>query len=48
MEQFILTCLEAQLLIGKVFKTSQPVGIKIELIAEIQRATPKICFIDEK
>jgi len=43
MEQLILTCLEAQLLMGRVLKENQPVGVKIELIAEIQRVTPKIC-----
>ena len=48
MEQLILTCLEAQLLIGKVLKKDQPAGIKIELMAEIQRVSPKICTIDAK
>jgi hypothetical protein len=47
MEQIILTCLEAQLLMGRVLK-NQPVDIKIELIAEIQRVTPKSCPIDAK
>jgi hypothetical protein len=48
MEQLILTCLEAQLMIGRVLKKSLPVGVKIELIAEIQRVSPKICPIDAK
>jgi hypothetical protein len=33
---------------GRVLKGTQPVGIKIELIAEIQRVSPKICSIDAK
>jgi hypothetical protein len=48
MEQLILTCLEAQLMIGKVFKTNQPIGVKLELIAEIQGVSPKTCPIDAK
>jgi hypothetical protein len=48
MEQLILTCLEAQLLMGRVLKGTQPVGIKIELIAEIVKVTPESCPIDAK
>ena len=43
MEQLILTCLEAQLLMGRVLKGNNPNAVKIELLAEIQRVTPKIC-----
>ena len=43
MEQLILSCLEAQLLMGQVLKTSQPIGVKIELISEIQKVSPKVC-----
>ena len=48
MEQLILTCLEAQLMIGRVLKGTQPAGVKIELIAEIQGVSPKTCPIDAK
>jgi hypothetical protein len=47
--KLILTCLEAQLLMGRVLKgNSTLLGIKIELIAEIRRSTPKSCPIDAK
>lgn len=43
MEQLILTCLEARLLMGQVLKTSQPVDITIEVIAEIRKVSPISC-----
>ena len=48
MEQLILTCLEAQLLMGRVLKGTQPAGIKIEVIEEIVKVTPESCPIDAK
>jgi hypothetical protein len=41
MEQLILTCLEAQLLMGKVLKGNNPNAVKIEVIEEIVKVTPE-------
>jgi hypothetical protein len=49
MEQFILTCLQAQLIAAKVNmqqKISQPQ--KREIIAELKQVTRKNCPIDAK
>ena len=48
MEQLILTCLEAQLLMGKVLKGNNPNPVKIEVIEEIVKVTPESCHIDAK
>jgi hypothetical protein len=48
MEQLILTCLEAQLLMGRVLKGNNPNAVKIEVIAEIVKVTPESCPIDAK
>jgi hypothetical protein len=48
MEQLILTCLEAQLLMGRVLKGNNPNPVKIEVIEEIVKVTPESCPIDAK
>jgi hypothetical protein len=48
MEQLILTCLEAQLLMGRVLKGNNPNPVKIEVIEEIVKVTPESCSIDAK
>ena len=48
MEQLILTCLESQLLMGKVLKGNNPNPVKIEVIEEIVKVTPESCPIDAK
>jgi hypothetical protein len=48
MEQLILTCLEAQLLMGRVLKGNNPNAVKIEVIEEIVKVTPESCPIDAK
>ena len=48
MEQLILTCLEAQLLMGRVLKGNNPNAVKIEVIEEIVKVTPESCSIDAK
>jgi hypothetical protein len=49
MEQIIITCLEAQLLMGRVqTATNTSLAIKVELLSEILRVSPKTCFVDEK
>jgi hypothetical protein len=49
MEQFFLTCLQAQLMIGKV--TANKIidaQQKKDLVFEIKQVTKKGCFIDAK
>ena len=48
MEHLILTCLEAQLLMGKVLKGNNPNAVNIEVIEEIVKVTPESCPIDAK
>ena len=48
MEQLILTCLQAQLMVGRVHKTDIPKQAKNELIWEIKQVSPKTCPIDAK
>ena len=48
MEAVILTCLQAQLMVGRVLKHDIPKQAKNELIWEIKQITPKMCPIDAK
>jgi hypothetical protein len=48
MEALILTCLQAQLIAGRVNKQSIPKQVKIELISELKLISPKECKIDAK
>lgn len=48
MEALILTCLQAQLLVGRVNKQKLPPQAKNDLIWEIKQISPKECKIDAK
>ncbi len=48
METLLLTCLQAQLMVGRVIKTDVPKQAKNDLIWEIKQVTPKECKIDAK
>ena len=48
MEALILTCLQAQLIAGRVHKQDIPRQAKNELIWEIKQISPKECKIDAK
>jgi len=48
MEALILTCLQAQLIVGRVYKTDIPKQAKNDLIWEIRQIAPKECKIDAK
>lgn len=48
MEAIILTCLQAQLMIGRINKVDIPRQIKNDLIWEIKQVSPKTCPIDAK
>ena len=46
METLLLSCLQAQLVIGRVMKATMPPQIRNELIWEIKQITPKECKLD--
>jgi len=48
METLILTCLQAQLMTGRILKTDIPKQAKNDLIWEIKQVSPKECKIDAK
>jgi hypothetical protein len=48
METLILTCLQAQLIAGRVNKQDIPRQYKNDLIWEIKQISPKECKIDAK
>ena len=48
MEALILTCLQAQLIAGRVNKTTMPPATKNDLIWELKQISPKECKIDAK
>ena len=48
MEVIILTCVQAQLMIGRVVKHDIPKQAKNDIIWEIKQIAPKTCFIDAK
>jgi len=48
METLILTCLQAQLIAGRVYKQEIPKQAKNDLIWEIKQISPKNCPIDAK
>jgi maleate cis-trans isomerase len=48
MEALILSCLQAQLIAGRVYKHDIPKQVKNELIWEIKQIAPKECKIDAK
>jgi hypothetical protein len=48
METLILTCLQAQLISGRVHKQDIPRQAKNDLIWEIKQISPKECKIDAK
>jgi indole-3-glycerol phosphate synthase len=48
METLILTCLQAQLIAGRVYKQNLPKEAKNDLIWEIKQISPKECKIDAK
>jgi hypothetical protein len=48
MEAVILTCLQSQLMTGRVLKHSIPNHVKNDIIWEIKQITPKNCPIDAK
>jgi len=48
METLILTCLQAQLIAGRVQKQDIPKQSKSELIWELKQISPKSCPIDAK
>ena len=48
MEAVILTCLQAQLMVGRIYKVDIPKQAKNDLIWEIKQVSPKTCFIDAK
>jgi len=48
MEALILTCLQAQLLVGRVNKKEIPPQQKNDLLWEIKQVAPKTCPIDAK
>jgi hypothetical protein len=48
MEALILSCLQAQLIAGRVYKQELPKQAKNDLIWEIKQISPKECRIDAK
>ncbi len=48
MEALILTCLQAQLMAGRILKADIPKQAKNDLIWEIKQVSPKECKIDAK
>ncbi len=48
MEALILTCLQAQLIVGRIQKQDIPKQAKNELIWELKQIAPKECKIDAK
>jgi hypothetical protein len=48
METLILTCLQAQLISGRVHQQELPRQAKNDLIWEIKQISPKECKIDAK
>jgi hypothetical protein len=48
MEAVILTCLQAQLIVGRVHQQNIPKQAKNDLIWEIKQISPKTCTIDAK
>ena len=46
METFLLTCLQANLIIGRAIKTEMPLQTRKDLIWEIKNVSPKECKID--
>jgi hypothetical protein len=48
MEALILTCLQAQLIAGRVHKQDIPKQAKMELITELKIISPKECKVDAK
>ncbi len=48
MEALILTCLQAQLIAGRVYKQNLPKEAKNELIWELKQISPRECKIDAK
>ena len=48
MEALILSCLQAQLIVGRVHKQEISKQAKNELIWELKQITPKECKIDAK
>jgi len=48
MEAIILTCLQAQLMAGRVLKHDIPKQVKNDIIWEIKQISPKTCPIDAK
>jgi len=48
MEALILTCLQAQLIAGRIYKTDMPAQAKNDLVWELKQISPKECKIDAK
>ena len=48
MEALILSCLQAQLIAGRVYKQELPKQAKNDLIWEIKQISPKECKLDAK
>jgi hypothetical protein len=48
MEALILTCLQAQLIAGRINSKELPRQVRNELIWELKQITPKECKIDAK
>ena len=48
METLLLTCLQAQLMVGRINKVDIPKQAKNDLIWEIKQIAPKECKIDAK
>jgi len=48
MEALILTCIQSQLLVGRIHKTDIPNQSNNHLIWEIKQIAPKECKIDAK
>jgi hypothetical protein len=46
METLLLSCLQAQLVIGRVMKAYLPSQTRKELIGEVKQITPKECKLD--
>ena len=48
METLLLTCLQAQLIVGRVHKQPMTLQQKNDLIWEVKQISPKECKIDAK
>ena len=46
MEGLLLTCLQAQLIAGRIYKQDIPKQAKIELISELKLILPKECKLE--